>query len=41
MVKMRPNPSFAGALAFHRAPDWLTEIPAPGNSNYLTFEVKQ
>ena len=40
-VIMRANASFAGALAYHHVPEWLTEITVPGNSNYLAFEVKQ
>jgi hypothetical protein len=38
--QMQPNASFAGQLAFHQIPDWLTEIQVPTPSNYLLFEVK-
>lgn len=40
-IRMRPNDSFAGQLAFHKIPGWLTEISVPKPSNYLLFEVKQ
>jgi hypothetical protein len=39
-VKMRPDASLAGQLAFHQIPDWLIEIPLPQPSNDLLFEVK-
>lgn len=39
-IKMRPNASLAGQLAFHQIPLWLTEIPVPAAPNYLVFEVK-
>ena len=39
-VRMRPDDSFAGQLAFHKIPAWLREVPLPAPSNYLLFEVQ-